>query len=176
MAVPRLTSPPLRFLSLTAVVALAVGLSASSAQAAPATPDGSPTSSGALVQMRTLYQQFATLSESYQEAEVTLGTRRTEAAAATKRAHISAIRAEGHRGRIRHLVRSEARSDPFGTLGAMLSSDSPGEFAARVSLIDAVSSRRAAAVAEAAKASAAAASAASRAETAVAAADKFRQT
>jgi peptidoglycan DL-endopeptidase CwlO len=174
VAVPRLTSPPLRFLSVTAVVALAVGLSASSAQAAPATPAGSPpTSSAALAQMRTLYQQFATLSESYQEAEVTLGTRQREAAAATKRAHTAAIRAEGHRGRVRHLVRSEARSEPFGTLGAMLSSDSPGEFAARVGLIDAVSSRRAAAVAEAAKASAAAAGAASRAETAVAAADKL---
>jgi cell wall-associated NlpC family hydrolase len=156
------------------VIALAVGLSASSAQAAPATPAASPpSSSAALAQMRTLYQQFATLSESFQEAEVTLGTRQREAAAATKRAHSAAISAEGHRGRIRHLVRSEARSDPFGTLGAMLSSDSPGQFAARVSLIDAVSSRRAAAVAEAARASAAAASAASRAETAVAAADKL---
>ena len=174
MAVPRLTSPPVRFLSLTAVVALAVGLSASSAQAAPATPAASPpNSSAALTQMRTLYQQFATLSESYQEAEVTLGTRQRDAAAATQRAHAAAVRAESHRGRIRNLVRSQARSDPFGTFGAMLSSDSPGQFAARVSLIDAVSSRRAAAVAEAAKASTAAASAANRAETAVAAADKL---
>ena len=175
MAVPRLTSPPVRFLSLTAVVALAVGLSATSAQAAPTTPAPSPprSSASALAQMRTLYQQFATLSESFQEAEVTLGTRQKEAAVATQRAHTAAIAAESHRGRIRHLVRSEARSDPFGTFGAMLSSDSPGQFAARVSLIDAVSSRRAAAVAEAARASAAAASAATRAQTAVASADKL---
>jgi len=175
VAVPRLTSPPVRFLSLTAVVALAVGLSATSAQAAPTTPAPSPprSSASALAQMRTLYQQFATLSESFQEAEVTLGTRQKEAAVATQRAHTAAVAAESHRGRIRQLVRSEARSDPFGTFGAMLSSDSPGQFAARVSLIDAVSSRRAAAVAEAARASAAAAGAATRAQTAVASADKL---
>jgi len=172
--IPRLTSRPVRFLSLIAAVPLAVGLSATSAQAAPATPAPSATgSAGALAQMRTLYQQFATLSESFQAAEVTLGTRQRQAVAATQRAHAAAISADGHRGRIRELVRSEARSDPFGTFGAMLSSDSPGQFAARVSLIDAVSSRRAAALAEAAKASAAAASAASRAKTAVAAADKL---
>jgi hypothetical protein len=175
VAVPRLTSGAVRFLSLTAAVALAVGLPAASAQAAPATPAPSPPTSSAeaLAQMRTLCQQFATLSESFHEAEVTLGKRKTQAAAATERAHAAAISAEGHRDRVRNLVRSQSRSDPFGTFGAMLSSDSPGQFAAQASLIDVVSSRRAAVVAEAAKASAAARTAESKAKDAVTSADKL---
>ena len=68
---------------------------------------------------------------------------------------------------------SETRSDPFGTFGAMLSSDSPGDFAAQASIIDVVSSRRSAVLTEATKASTAAAKAASDAKAAQAAAAKL---
>jgi cell wall-associated NlpC family hydrolase len=123
--------------------------------------------------MRTLYQQFATLSEAFHEAETTLGKRKVEAAKAKQRALAAAGAAAGYRERIRQLVTSQSRSDPFGTFGAMLSSDSPGEFAAQASIIDAVSSRRAAVLAQAARASAAAEKAESQAKTAAAAADRL---
>ena len=77
------------------------------------------------------------------------------------------------RSRIKQLVASESRSDPFGTFGAMLSSDSPGDFVSQASIIDVVSSRRAAVLAEASKASAAAAKAAKDAKAAQAAAAKL---
>lgn len=174
MAIPRPTSPLVRVLSLAAAAALSLGVPAS-AHAAPGTPAPAPpaTSSQALAQMRTLYQQFATASEAFHEAETTLGKRKAQATVARERARIAAGAAANYRDRIRTLVKSQSRSDPFATFGAMLSSDSPGQFAAQASLIDVVSSRRAAVLTQASRASATAARAEGQAKAAVVAADKL---
>lgn len=175
MAVPRPTSLLIRFLSLVGAIALIVGLSASGGEAAPGAPaTPAPTTSGeALAQMRTLYKQFATLSEDYDDARVLLGKRTAESKAATARAEVAALAVSGHRDGVKRLVKSESRSDPFGTFGAMLSSGSPGEFVAQASLIDVVSTRRAAVLSEAARASAAAAKSEGQAKAATAAATKL---
>jgi cell wall-associated NlpC family hydrolase len=121
--------------------------------------------------MRALYQQFATMSEAFHEAETTLARRKAQARAAAERARAAAAASAGYRDRVQQLVTSQSRSEAFGTFGAMLASDSPAEFAAQASLIDAVSRRRAATLAEAARAGASAASAENRARAAVDAAD-----
>lgn len=175
MALPRPTSPLLRSLSMAGAVALVVGLSATSGHAAPATPTPSAptTAADALTRMRTLYQQFATASEAFHEAETVLAKRTARSRAATGRARTAAKAVAPHRDRVKRLVKSESRSDPFGTFGAMLSSESPGDFAAQTSLIDVVATRRAAVLTEAAKASAAAAKAESEAKAAATAAAKL---
>lgn len=175
MAVPRPTSATVRSVSVVGAMALLVGLSASSGQAAPGSPSppAPTTSADALVQMRTLYKQFATLSEDYDDAKVLLGKRTAAAKAATARAEAATAAVSGHRDQVKRLIKSESRSTPFGTFGAMLSSGSPGDFVAQASLIDVVATRRAALVTEAAKARTAAAKAESQAKAAAAAAAKL---
>ena len=178
MAVPRPTSPLLRSLSVLSATAVVIGLSATSGQAAPATPApggaAAPTTSAeALTQMRTLYKQFATLSEDYDDAKVLLGKRTAASRAATARAATAQLAVAGNRDQVKRLVRSEARSDRFGSFGAMLSSKSPGEFVAQASLIDVVTSRRAAVLVAATRASAAATAAEGQAKAATAAAAKL---
>ena len=156
MALPRPTSRLLRSLSVAGSVALLVGLAAPGATAAP--DDPAPTTAArALQQMRVLYKDFATASEAFHESETVLVKRSAQAKVAAARATAAARTEAGYRAEIKRLVASQARSDPFGTFGAMLSSDSPGEFAAQASLIEVVSTRRAAVVTEASKANAAAA-------------------
>jgi len=162
VAVPRPTSPLLRSLSVAAAAALIVGLSAGGGQAAPGSPvaPAPTTSTEALAQMRTLYKQFATLSEDYDAAVLVLGRRTAMSKAARARAETAARTVAGHRDRVKRLVKSESRSDVFGAFGAMLSSGSPGDFVAQTSLLNVVSDRRAAVL----KAAAAASAAATRAE------------
>lgn len=172
MSVPRPASPLLRSLSVSAAVALIVGLSATSGEAAPTTPSpSSPTTSAeALTQMRTLYKQFATLSEDYDDARILLGKRTAASRAAAVKAEKAAFAVAGYRAQVKRLVKSESRSDPFDTFGAMMSSGSPTDFVAQASLIDVVTARRAGVVTEAARASAAASKAESQAKAATAAA------
>lgn len=172
MPVPRPASPLIRSLSVAGAVALIVGLSATSGQAAPTTPaPRAPTTSAeALTQMRTLYKQFATLSEDYDDARIMLGKRTAASRAAAVRAENAAFVVAGYRAQVKRLVKSESRSDPFDTFGAMVSSGSPGDFVAQASLLNVVTTRRAAVVNEAAKASSAAATAESRARAATKAA------
>lgn len=172
MSVPRPASPLVRSLSVAGAVALIVGLSATSGQAAPTTPaPRAPTTSAeALTQTRTLYKQFATLSEDYDDARILLGKRTAASRAAAVKAENAAFVVAGYRAQVKRLVKSESRSDRFDTFGAMMSSGSPGDFVAQASILNVVTTRRAAVVSEAAKASSAAAKAESRAKAATAAA------
>ncbi|MFL6127985.1 MAG: C40 family peptidase [Mycobacteriales bacterium] len=172
---PRPTSPLVKSLSVTGAVALAVGLSATSGQAVPGppAPPAPTTSAQAMTQLRAFNEQFEKVTEQYNDARILLARRTAESRVAARRAKAVAQTASTYRSQVRRLVRSESRSDPFGTFGAMLSSESPGDFAAQASIIDVVASRRAAVLTEAAKASAAAAKADSDARAATAAAAKL---
>jgi peptidoglycan DL-endopeptidase CwlO len=174
VAVPRPTSRMSRSLAVAGAVALIVGLSATSGQAAPgATPSAPTTSAQALAQLKAFNEQFEKVTEQYNDARITLAKRTALSKAATAKATAIAKTVSAFRGRIKQLVTSESRSDPFGTFGAMLSSSSPGDFAAQASIIDVVSSRRSAVLTAATKASTAAAKAASGAAAAQAAAAKL---
>lgn len=175
MAVPRPTSPLLRSLSVTGAVALVVGLSATGGQAVPGppAPPAPTTSAQAMAQLRAFNEQFEKVTEQYNDARVLLTKRVAASKAATTKARAAAQAVSAYRVRVKRLVKSESRSDPFGTFGAMLSSESPGDFAAQASLIDVVASRRAAVLTEASRASAAAARADSDAKAATAAAAKL---
>jgi peptidoglycan DL-endopeptidase CwlO len=126
-----------------------------------------------MAQLKAFNEQFEKVTEQYNDARITLGKRTTQAKDAKAKATAAATKVSAFRGRIKQLVTSETRSDPFGTFGAMLSSDSPGDFAAQASIIDVVSSRRSAVLTEATKASTAAAKASSDAAAAQAAAAKL---
>lgn len=162
MAVPRPTSPLFRSLSVAGAIALVVGLSATSGQAVPGTPSppAPTTSAEATAQLKAFNEQFEKVTEQYNDARILFAKRIAQAKTAQAKATASAKKVKAYRGRIKQLVESESRSDPFGTFGAMLSSGSPGEFAAQASIIDVVSSRRSAVLTEATKASAAATKAA----------------
>lgn len=175
MAVPRPTSPLFRSLSVAGAVALIVGLSATSGAAVPGTP-ASPaptTSAQAMAQLRAFNEQFEKVTEQYNDARVLLKKRTAESTAAAAKAAVAAKAVGAYRGRVKHLVTSETRSDPFGTFGAMLASESLGDFAAQASIIDVVASRRAAVLTAAGRASAAATKAESEAKAATAAAAKL---
>ena len=174
MAVPRPTSRLSRPCAVAGAVALIVGFSATSGQAAPgATPSAPTTSAQALAQLKAFNEQFEKVTEQYNDARILLGKRTTQAKDAKAKATAAAKTVSAFRGRIKQLVTSESRSDPFGTFGAMLSSNSPGDFAAQASIIDVVSSRRSAVLTEATKASTAAAKASKDAVAAQAAAAKL---
>jgi peptidoglycan DL-endopeptidase CwlO len=175
VAVPRPTSRLSRSMSVAGAVALIVGFSATSGQAAPGapTPSAPTTSAQAMAQLKTFNEQFEKVTEQYNDARILLVKRTAESKAAAAKATAAAKSVSAFKGRIKQLVTSENRSDPFGTFGAMLSSDSPGDFAAQASIIDVVSSRRSAVLTEATKASTAAAKAASDAKAAQAAAAKL---
>jgi cell wall-associated NlpC family hydrolase len=162
-------------LSVTGAVALAVGLSATGGQAVPGppAPPAPTTSAQAMAQLRTFNEQFEKVTEQYNDARILLTKRTAASKAAAAKARAAAQAASAYRVQVKRLVRSESRSDPFGTFGAMLSSGSPGEFAAQVGIIDVVASRRAAVLTEASRASAAAAKADSDAKAATAAAAKL---
>ncbi len=174
MAVPRPTSRLSRSLAVAGAVALIVGFSATSGQAAPgATPSAPTTSAQAQAQLKAFNEQFEKVTEQYNDARIMLGKRTTQSKIAKAKATAAAKTVSAFRGRIKQLVTSESRSDPFGTFGAMLSSNSPGDFAAQASIIDVVSSRRSAVLTAATKASTTAAKAASDATAAQAAAAKL---
>jgi peptidoglycan DL-endopeptidase CwlO len=175
VAVPRPTSPLFRSLSVAGAVALIVGLSATSGQAVPGAPSPSAptTSAQAMAQLKAFNEQFEKVTEQYNDARIMLEKRTAQSKAAKAKATAAAKTVSTFRGRIKQLVTSESRSDPFGTFGAMLSSNSPGDFAAQASIIDVVSSRRAAVLTAATKASETAAKAASDARAAQAAAAKL---
>ncbi|CAA9259745.1 MAG: hypothetical protein AVDCRST_MAG41-2314 [uncultured Corynebacteriales bacterium] len=175
MAVPRPTSRLFRSLSVAGAAALIVGLSASGGAAVPGapTPSAPTTSAQAMAQLRAFNEQFEKVTEQYNDARIELAKRTAQSKTATARATAAAKQVTAFRGRIKQLVTSESRSDPFGTFGAMLSSDSPGDFAAQASIIDVVSSRRAAVLTEASRASQAATKAANDARTAKAKAEKL---
>ncbi len=170
MAVPRPTSLVLRSLSVAGATALLVGLGAAGAQAAPAAPGTSAEAAG---QLKTVSARLEQVSNQYVAAQKLLVTRTARARTAAARAESAARAATGFQDRIRQLVGSESRSAPFGSFGAMLSSDSPGQFAAQASLIDVVSSRRAAVLTAAATAGATASRADGEASAAMAAAAKL---
>jgi cell wall-associated NlpC family hydrolase len=175
VAVPRPTSRLSRSLSVAGAVALIVGLSATSGQAVPGapTPSAPTTSAQAMAQLKAFNDQFEKVTEQYNDARILLVRRTAESKAAAAKATAAAKTVSAFKGRIKQLVTSENRSDPFGTFGAMLSSNSPGDFAAQASIIDVVSSRRSAVLTEATKASTAAAKAAGDAKAAQAAAAKL---
>jgi peptidoglycan DL-endopeptidase CwlO len=175
VAVPRPTSPLFRFLSVTGAVALVVGLSATGGQAVPGppAPPAPTTSAQAMAQLRTFNQQFEKVTEQYNDARILLAKRTAASKVAATKARAAAQAVSTYRVRVKRLVKSESRSDPFGTFGAMLSSESPGDFAAQASIIDVVATRRAAVLTEASRASAAAAKADSDAKAATAAAAKL---
>lgn len=175
MAVPRPTSRLFRSLSVAGAAALIVGLTASGGAAVPGTPTPSAptTSAQAMAQLRAFNEQFEKVTEQYNDARIELKKRTATAKTATATATAAAKQVTAFRGRIKQLVASESRSDPFGTFGAMLSSDSPGDFYAQASIIDVVSKRRAAVLTEATKASAAATKAAAAATAAKAQAEKL---
>ena len=175
MAVPRPTSPLFRSLSVTGAAALVVGLSATAGQAVPGppAPPAPTTSAQAMAQLRTFNQQFEKVTEQYNDARILLTKRTAASKAAATKARAAAQAVGAYRVRVKRLVKSESRSDPFGTFGAMLSSESPGDFAAQASILDVVASRRAAVLTEASRASAAAAKADSDAKAATAAAAKL---
>jgi cell wall-associated NlpC family hydrolase len=126
-----------------------------------------------MTQLKAFNEQFEKVTEQYNDARILLGKRTAQAKTASAKATAAAKTVSTFRGRIKQLVASESRSDPFGTFGAMLSSDSPSDFVSQASIIDVVSSRRAAVLAEASKASAAATKAAKDARAARAAAAKL---
>jgi cell wall-associated NlpC family hydrolase len=175
VAVPRPYSRLSRTLSVAGAAALIVGFCATSGQAVPGapTPSAPTTSAQAMAQLKSFNEQFEKVTEQYNDARILLGRRTAQSKTATAKATAAAKTVSAFRGRIKQLVSSETRSDPFGTFGAMLSSNSPGDFAAQASIIDVVSSRRAAVLTEATKASTAAAKAASDAKAAQAAAAKL---
>jgi cell wall-associated NlpC family hydrolase len=177
VAVPRPYSRLSRSLSVAGAVALIVGFSATSGQAAPgATPPSAPTNSAqAMAQLKAFNEQFEKVTEQYNDARILLTKRTAQAKTASAKATAAARTVSTFRGRIKQLVASESRSDPFGTFGAMLSSDSPGDFMSQASIIDVVSSRRAAVLTEAGKASAAATKSTKDAKAAQAAAAKLTQ-
>jgi cell wall-associated NlpC family hydrolase len=162
-------------LSLAGAVAVTIGLTATSGQAVPgpAKPPAPTTSAQAMAQLRAFNEQFEKVTEQYNDARVLLKKRTAESAAAAVKAKKAAAAVTAYRDRVRQVVKSEARSERFGTFGAMLSSGSPGDFAAQASLIDMVSSRRSAVLTDASKASAAAKTASDRAAAATAAAAKL---
>jgi peptidoglycan DL-endopeptidase CwlO len=174
VAVPRPTSRLSRSLAVAGAVALIVGLSATSGQAAPGATSSAPTTSAqASAQLKAFNEQFEKVTEQYNDARIMLAKRTKDAKDAKAKATAAAKTVSAFRGRIKQLVTSESRSDPFGTFGAMLSSNSPGDFAAQASIIDVVSSRRAAVLTAATKASTAAAKASGDAVAAQAAAAKL---
>lgn len=175
MAVPRPTSRLFRSLSVTGAVALVVGLSATGGQAVPGppAPPAPTTSAQAMAQLRTFNEQFEKVTEQYNDARILLAKRKAASKVATTKARAAAQAVSAYRVRVKRLVKSESRSAPFGTFGAMLSSESPGEFAAQASIIDVVASRRAAVLTEASRASAAATKADGDAKAATAAAAKL---
>jgi cell wall-associated NlpC family hydrolase len=126
-----------------------------------------------MAQLKSFNEQFEKVTEQYNDARILLGKRTAQAKSAEAKATAAAKTVSTFRGRIRQLVESANRSDPFGTFGAMLSSDSPSDFVSQASIIDVVSDRRAAVLTAATKASAAATKAASDAEAAQAAAAKL---
>jgi cell wall-associated NlpC family hydrolase len=126
-----------------------------------------------MAQLRAFNEQFEKVTEQYNDARILLAKRTAASKSATRKAKAATQAVTAYRSQVKRLVRSEARSDPFGTFGAMLSSESPGEFAAQVSIIDVVATRRAAVLTDAAKAGAAAAKADSEAKAATAAAAKL---
>jgi cell wall-associated NlpC family hydrolase len=165
----------LRSLSVTGAIALIVGLSATSGQAVPGTPTppAPTTAAQATTQLKAFNEQFEKVTEQYNDARILFAKRIAQARAAKAKATAAAKEVQSYRVRIKQLVSSETRSDPFGTFGAMLSSGSPGEFAAQASIIDVVSSRRSAVLTEATKASTAAAKAAADALAAQTAAERL---
>jgi peptidoglycan DL-endopeptidase CwlO len=174
VAIPRPTSPLFRSLSVAGAAALLVGLSATSGQAAPGTAPSAPTTSAqAMAQLKAFNEQFEKVTEQYNDARILLTKRTAQAKTAQAKATAAAKQVSAFQGRIKQLVTSESRSDPFGTFGAMLSSASPGDFVSQASIIEVVSSRRAAVLTEASKASAAATKAAADAKAAQAAAAKL---
>jgi peptidoglycan DL-endopeptidase CwlO len=175
VAVPRPTSPLFRSLSVVGATALIVGLSATSGQAVPGAPSPSAptTSAQATAQLRAFNEQFEKVTEQYNDARIVLVKRTAQAKTAQAKATAAAKTVSAYQGRIKQLVSSENRSDPFGTFGAMLSSDSPTDFVSQASIMQVVSSRRAAVLTAATKASTAAAKAASDAKAAQAAAAKL---
>lgn len=175
MAVPRPTSPLLRSLSVAGAVAVAIGLTATSGQAVPgpANPPAPTTSAQALTQLRAFNEQFEKVTEQYNDARVLLKKRTAESVAAAAKAKKAAAAVAAYRERVSQVVKSEARSERFGTFGAMLTSGSAGDFAAQASLIDMVSTRRATVLTEAGRASAAAKAASAKAAAATAAATKL---
>jgi peptidoglycan DL-endopeptidase CwlO len=174
VAVPRPTSRLSRSVAVAGAVALIVGFSATSGQAAPGATKPAPTTSAqAMAQLKAFNEQFEKVTEQYNDARILLGKRTATAKDDQAKATAAARTVSAFRGRIKQLVTSESRSDPFGTFGAMLSSNSPGDFAAQASIIDVVSSRRSAVLTAATKASTAAAKAASDARAAQAAAAKL---
>ncbi|HEV7653580.1 MAG TPA: C40 family peptidase [Mycobacteriales bacterium] len=152
-----------------------VGFFATSGQAAPGatTPSAPTTAAQAMAQLKAFNEQFEKVTEQFNDARILLGKRTAQSKAAAAKATAAAKTVSAFRGRIKQLVASESRSDPFGTFGAMLSSSSPGDFVSQASIIDVVSSRRAAVLTEATKASTAAAKAAGDAKAAQAAAAKL---
>lgn len=175
MPVPRPASPLLKTACVAAAASLAIGFSATGSQAVPGdpAPPAPTTSAAALSQLRTLSSQLERVSKQYQDAQTLLGKRKTAAKAAGAKAQKATRAAAGYRGRIKQLVTSQARSDPFGKFGAMLTSDSPGDFAAQASLLEAVAARRSAVLSAATTASAAATKAETEAKAATAAAAKL---
>jgi peptidoglycan DL-endopeptidase CwlO len=175
VAVPRPTSGLFRSISVAGAVALGVGLTATSGQAVPgpSTPPTPTTSAQAMAQLRTFNEQFEKVTEQYNIARIMLERRKADSRTATARADAAQQALTGYHNRVKRLVHSESRSGPFETFGAMLSSRSPGEFAAQASLIDVVASRRSAVLDAAARASTVAAKAKSDADAATAAADKL---
>ncbi|HST66029.1 MAG TPA: C40 family peptidase [Mycobacteriales bacterium] len=173
MARPRATSPLLRSLSVAGAAALLVGLGSAGAQAAPATATAPGTSAEAASQLKTLSAKLQQVSNQYVAAQKLLVTRTAQAKTAAARAESTSRAAAGYQDRIKQLVGSESRTAPFGSFGALMTSDSPDQFAAQASLIDVVSSRRAAVLKAASSAGAAAARANADATAAVAAATRL---
>ena len=131
MAVPRPTSPLLRLASLAGAVAITIGLTATSGQAVPgpSNPPTPTTSAGALAQLRAFNEQFEKVTEQYNDARVLLKKRTAEAKVADAKAKKAAAAVVSYRDRVKQVVKSEARSERFGTFGAMMTSGSPGDFA-----------------------------------------------
>lgn len=173
MAVPRATSPLVRSLAVVGAVALAIGVGAAGAQAAPVTTAAPSTSAEAAGQLKTLSARLQLVSNQYVAAQKVLVTRTAQAKTAGARAEATTRAAAGYQDRIKQLVGSQARTAPFGSFGAMMTSNSPGQFAAQASLIDVMSSRRAAVVRASASAGATAAKANADAKAAVVAAAKL---
>jgi peptidoglycan DL-endopeptidase CwlO len=174
VAVPRPTSPLLRLVAVSGAVAVTIGLTATSGQAVPGPSNPTPTTSAqALTQLRAYNEQFEKVTEQYNDARVLLKKRTAEAKVASTKAQKAASAVVAYRDRVKSVVKSEARSEKFGTFGAMLTSGSAGDFAAQASLIEMVSSRRATVLTAASKASAAAKAASAKATAAKTAAAKL---
>jgi cell wall-associated NlpC family hydrolase len=174
VAVPRASSPLVRSLAAAGAAALLVGIGAAGAQAAPVTPAAAPsTSTEAASQLKTLSARLQQVSNQYVAAQKLLVTRKAQAKTAAAKAETAARSATGYQDRVKQLVGSEMKTAPFGSFGAMMTSDSPGNFAAQASLIDVMSSRRAAVLSAASRASAAAAKADADARAAVTAATRL---